>query len=63
VLDLTFVGARFGKTNVDSDWGPDSCHPDYLAFKSDINEDDNVNIFDLVLVGNNFGKLAPSPWP
>lgn len=63
VLDLTFVGARFGKTNADADWGPDVCRPDYLAFKSDINEDNTVNIFDLVLVGNNFGKLAPSPWP
>jgi len=63
VLDLTFVGARFGKTSADPDWGPDPCHPDYMAYRADINEDGTVNIFDLVLVGNNFGAIAPSPWP
>ena len=63
VLDLTFVGARFLKTSADSDWGPDVCEPDYVAYKADINEDGVVNIYDLVLVGNNFGSIAPSFWP
>jgi hypothetical protein len=63
ILDLTFVGARFGKVSTDPDWGPDVCNPDYLAYRADINEDDIVNIFDLVLVGNNFGAIAPSLWP
>jgi len=63
VLDLTFVGARFGKTSGDADWGPDVCEPEWVAYKADINEDTVVNIFDLVLVGNNFGALAPGLWP
>lgn len=63
VLDLTFVGARFGKTSGDADWGPDVCEPTWVAYKADINEDNVVNIFDLVLVGNNFGELAPGLWP
>lgn len=63
VLDLTFVGARFLKTSADADWGPDVCEPDYVAYKADINEDSVVNIYDLVLVGNNFGSIAPTFWP
>jgi uncharacterized repeat protein (TIGR01451 family) len=66
VLDLTFVGARFGKTPAAADWGIDVCHPDWVSYKADINEDfpnPVVNIFDLVLVGNNFGRTAPVPWP
>ena len=57
------MAGKFGKEDSDADWGPDVCEPEYLAYRADINEDLIVNIFDLVLVGNNFGKFAPSPWP
>jgi hypothetical protein len=39
------------------------CRPDYITYRADINEDTFVNIFDLVLVGNNFGRIGLSPWP
>jgi hypothetical protein len=29
----------------------------------DANNDNIVNIFDLVLVGGNYDKRGPSPWP
>jgi len=65
------VGARFGKmAGSDPDWnkpGPippyDPCEVTKVNWKADINEDDIVNIFDLVLVGNNFGRLGPTLWP
>lgn len=65
VLDLSFVGARFGKTPAAVDWvnTPDGCFPEYMSYRADINEDNVVNIFDLVLVGTNFYKQAPVPWP
>ena len=65
VLDLTFVGARFGAMNGDPDWNwpYDPCEPTKVDYKADINEDDIVNIFDLVLVGNNFGRTGPLVWP
>jgi immune inhibitor A len=65
VLDLTFVGARFLKDSTAPDWGqpPVYCRPDYITYRADINEDTFVNIFDLVLVGNNFGRIGLSPWP
>jgi len=76
VLDLTFVGARFGKmANSDPDWNKpgqtappavapyDPCEVTKVNWKADINEDDIVNIFDLVLVGNNFGRIGPTIWP
>jgi len=62
LIDLTFVGAKFLMTSADPTWGPDPCHPDYLGYVADINEDNIVNIYDLVLVGNNYGAVAPSPW-
>jgi hypothetical protein len=61
VLDLTFVGRWFGTTSTDADWGPDPCVPSALGSRADINGDGIVNIFDLVLVGNNYGATE-SPW-
>ena len=72
IQDLTFVGGKFGMTSTDAWWGPDPCYPEYgaydvrnfhLAYRADINNDGRVNIFDLVAVGTNFNKVAPSPWP
>ena len=74
VMDLTFVGARFLKRCGDREWeweddplnDPDNdyCAPcSSNAELADINEDCVVDIRDLVLVGINFGKIAPSPWP
>lgn len=50
IRDLTRLGAAFGTS-------PPS---DYAA---DINGDGAVNIFDLVLVGINYGMVGPRPWP
>jgi immune inhibitor A len=65
VLDLTFVGARFGKMSGGPDWNwpYDPCTPTKVDYKADINQDTIVNIFDLVLVGNNFGRTGPTIWP
>ena len=72
IQDLTFVGGKFGMMSADPWWGPDPCYPVYgdydvrnyhLAYKADINGDGFINIFDLVAVGTNFNKVAPSPWP
>jgi hypothetical protein len=68
IFDLTFVAARYerrGPPNASADWEPtpDGCHPDYMAYRADINEDGVIDIRDVVLVGTNFGKQAPIPWP
>jgi immune inhibitor A len=63
INDLAFVGANFNKDSGSPDWGPDVCHPDYVAYKADINEDGYVDILDLVLVGYNFNETAPVVWP
>lgn len=68
IFDLTFVAARYerrGPPNASPDWQPtpDGCHPGYMAYRADINEDGVVDIRDVVLVGANFGKQAPVPWP
>ena len=63
INDLAFVGANFNKDSSSTDWGPDACHPDYVAYKADINEDGYVDILDLVLVGYNFNETAPVVWP
>lgn len=68
IFDLTFVAARYerrGPPNASLDWEPtpDGCHPDYVAYRADMNEDGVVDIRDVVLVGANFGKQAPIPWP
>ncbi len=62
INDLAFVGANFDKRSSDADWGPDPCHPDYVAYKADINEDGVVDILDLTLVGYNFNREGPLPW-
>jgi hypothetical protein len=68
IFDLTFVAARYerhGPPNASPDWEPtpDGCHPDYMAYRADMNEDDVVDIRDVVLVGANFNEQAPIPWP
>ena len=64
ILDLTFVGSYFGGSSSDADWSPtvDGCHPEWLEYRADLNQDLSVNIFDLVQVGNNFGESGPVLW-
>jgi len=64
IVDLTFVGGHFGASSLDMDWEPtpDGCHPEWIAFRADINGDDLCNIYDLVQVGNNFDAVGPSAW-
>ena len=52
ILDLAFMGARFGTSTGDP--GFDS--------QSDINADGSVNILDLTVAGANFLKECPVPW-
>ena len=47
ICDLTLLGANFA----------------IMSTAADINGDGIVSIFDLVMVGANFGKAEPSPWP
>ena len=67
VNDLTFIGYRFGSAAGDPDWGLpyDPCYPEYENYKADIDGNDLVNLFDLVLVATNFNKVAPDDveWP
>ena len=46
ILDISFVGYRFGSTDA----------------SADLTGDGNVDILDLSLVGANFGKVGPIPW-
>jgi hypothetical protein len=64
ILDLTFVGTYFDWVHTDQGWAPspDDCHPEWIGYRADLNEDLSVNIFDLVQVGNNFGKSGPVAW-
>ena len=69
ILDLTFVGARFGMVEDAAGWNPinwfdpDECYyKKDLDGRADINGDGKVDIFDLVLVGYNFNATAPVPW-
>ncbi|MBS1248914.1 MAG: hypothetical protein MAG431_00484 [Chloroflexi bacterium] len=52
ILDLAFMGARFGTSTGDTDFDP-------LA---DINADGTVNILDLTLAGANFMQECPVDW-
>jgi hypothetical protein len=70
--DLTMVGTHYGMRSTDPWWGPNDCYPEYgawdvrnydIAYRADVNGDGVVNLVDLVAVGTNFNKTAPSPWP
>jgi hypothetical protein len=45
VIDLSFIGSHFGQTSASPGWDPDA----------DFNNDNVIDIFDLVMVGANFG--------
>ena len=53
ILDITFMGARFGTSTSDADFDP----------KADINADGTVNILDLTVAGGNFMESCPVEWP
>ena len=53
ILDLAFMGARFGTSTGDPDFDP----------KADINADGSVNILDLTVAGGNFMESCPVAWP
>jgi hypothetical protein len=53
ILDLSFMGYRFGSCVGDPDYDP----------RADINNDGCINILDIVAAGVNFNKTSPVPWP
>jgi hypothetical protein len=53
ILDLSFMGARYGLIVGDPGWDD----------RADINADGMVNIQDIVLAGGNYLKTCPVPWP
>jgi hypothetical protein len=53
ILDLSFMGARYGESCGD---------PGYNA-QADINNDCIVNILDLTVAGGNYNMTCPVPWP
>ena len=53
ILDLSFMGARFGTSTGDASFDP----------KADINADGAVNILDLAATGGNFWEECPVDWP
>jgi hypothetical protein len=53
ILDLSFIGYRFGACVGDSLYDE----------RADINNDGCINILDLVGAGANFNKTSPVPWP
>ena len=53
ILDLAFMGARFGLSDGDASFDA----------KADINADGSVNILDLTVAGGNFNKECPVAWP
>lgn len=52
ILDLAFMGARFGLNVGDPGWDD----------RADINADGTINIQDIVLAGVNFESTCPVPW-
>jgi len=52
-LDATIVGAAFGSVDGDANWNP----------QADINADGRVNILDTGILGGNWNKSSPVPWP
>ncbi|MGQ9681778.1 MAG: DUF7927 domain-containing protein [Anaerolineae bacterium] len=72
VQDVAFVMAKVGLAVGETGWGPDPCFPWYaahdarnfaLGYLADVNGDGSVNVQDLQLVRNNYGRRGPSPWP
>jgi hypothetical protein len=53
ILDLSFMGYRFGSCVGDPDYDP----------RADINNDGCINILDIVGAGVNFNETSPVPWP
>jgi hypothetical protein len=53
ILDLSFMGSRFGLSEGDPGWDP----------QADINNDLTINILDIVLAAGNFLQTSPVPWP
>ena len=53
ILDLSFIGFRFGLTDSDPGWDA----------QADINDDLIINILDVVLAAGNFLATSPVPWP
>jgi hypothetical protein len=52
ILDLSFMGFRFGLCEGDLDWDP----------RADCNNDGCGNILDITGAGVNFNKTSPVPW-
>ena len=52
ILDLSFIGYRFGLCEGDPDYDP----------RADINNDGCINILDITGAGVNFNKTSPVPW-
>jgi ELWxxDGT repeat protein len=52
ILDLSFMGFRFGLCEGDLDWDP----------RADCNNDGCGNILDITGAGVNFNKFSPVPW-
>jgi hypothetical protein len=52
ILDLAFMGARFGYSLGDPSFDP----------RADINNDGHINILDLSVSGGNYQKRCPVPW-
>jgi hypothetical protein len=53
ILDLSFMGARYGMQCGDPGWDG----------RADINNDCKVNILDLSAAGGNYNMTCPVPWP
>ena len=53
ILDLAFMGARFGLSDGDLDFDP----------AADINDDSTIDILDLTVAGANFYEECPVDWP
>jgi hypothetical protein len=52
ILDLSFMGYRFGQSVGDPDWDD----------RADVNNDGTINILDITGAGSNFNKTSPVPW-
>jgi hypothetical protein len=62
IIDITLVSTHQGISSDDPTWGPDPCHPEYVAYRADINGDGYVNTQDLAIVLGSAGFSAPLPW-